>query len=110
MTSTLVPIVSHVDAGAVPRTPSDAAAEIGRKILGARKSRGLTQDELAAGSGIDSSNIRAYESGRSMPNVQSLVRIASVLGVAPGTFIDEVEVWMFAQPAVDGRRTRSVPQ
>jgi len=64
----------------------------------------MTQDQLAANSDIDSSNIRAYEAGRAMPSIPTLVRIASALGVSPGYLIDDLTVDMFPVAAVDGRR------
>jgi transcriptional regulator with XRE-family HTH domain len=64
----------------------------------------MTQDELAAATGIDSSNIRAYENGRAMPSVQSLVRIAYALGVDPGVLLDGLLPELFALSADDGRR------
>jgi len=88
----------------MPRVPSEAAAKVGRMIGERRRTVGLSQDQLAAGSGIDSSNIRAYENGRAMPNVQSLVRIAYALGLRPGALIDELSPELFAAPENDGRR------
>lgn len=70
-----------------------------------RKHQGMTQDQVAVLSGIDSSNVRAYESGRSTPNIQSLIRIAKALGVKPADLLDGVEPEMFAVKADDARRT-----
>lgn len=86
------------------RTPSAAAAQIGKRIAEERKRRGLTQDQLAVLSSIDSSNIRSYESGRSMLSIHTLIRISEALKAAPGTFIDGVSSEDFAAPASDGRR------
>lgn len=91
----------------VPRTPSAAAALIGSRIAAERKSKGLTQDQLAVLSGIDSSNIRSYESGRSMLSILTLVRIAEALHATAGSFIDEVSSADFATPLADGRRRAS---
>jgi transcriptional regulator with XRE-family HTH domain len=91
----------------VPRTPSAAAARIGARIAAERKSKGLTQDQLAVLSGIDSSNIRSYESGRSMLSILTLVRISEALHASPGSFIDEVSSADFATPLADGRRRAS---
>ncbi|MCG7415010.1 helix-turn-helix domain-containing protein [Microbacterium aurum] len=57
---------------------------------------------MAAETGIDSSNIRSYESGRAMPSVFTLVRIADALGVTPGSLIDGLTVDLF--PAESARR------
>ena len=64
----------------------------------------MTQDQLAVGADIDSSNIRAYEAGRALPNLQTLVRIAHALRTPPGYFLEELTVEMFPVPASDGRR------
>lgn len=88
----------------MPRTPSSAAAIIGSRISEERKSRGLTQDQLAVLSGIDSSNIRSYESGRSMLSIHTLVRISEALHATPGVFLDDISVEDFAVPRLDGRR------
>lgn len=69
-----------------------------------RHAGGITQDQLAALSGIDSSNIRAYENGRSIPSVQSLVRIAAALNVPPGDLLDELTPEVFASERHRGRR------
>ena len=66
----------------------------------------MTQDELAAGSGIDSSNIRAYENGRAMPSLHSLVRIAGALNADPGMFLTGLTPDLFA-PIADARSTRN---
>jgi transcriptional regulator with XRE-family HTH domain len=69
-----------------------------------RRKRELTQDQVAVLSEIDSSNVRAYESGRSTPNIQSLIRIAKALGVKPGELLEGLEPEMFTAPADDRRR------
>lgn len=64
----------------------------------------MTQDQLAAETSIDSSNIRAYESGRSMPSIQTLVRIAEALDVEAGELLTGITSDMFVTRADDGRR------
>lgn len=66
-------------------------------ISAVRKSRSMTVDQLAVASRIDSSNIRGYEAGRGLMNVQSLVRIAEALGVDAGELLSGVTSEMFAQ-------------
>jgi len=83
----------------VPRTASAAARYIGARLAEVRADRaGITQDQLAALTGIDSSNIRAYESGRAMPSIHTLVRIATALDIAPGELIDGLEPEAFGEP------------
>ncbi|TXK03546.1 helix-turn-helix transcriptional regulator [Microbacterium mitrae] len=73
---------------------------IGQRIAALRKARALTQDQLAVFSGIDSSNIRSYESGRSMLSVFTLVRIAEALDSAPGDFLVDLTSDMFSAPVL----------
>lgn len=88
----------------MPRVPSPAAVRIGELISDARKRRGITQDELAVLTQIDSSNIRGYEKGRSMMGIPTLIRIADALKVEPGELLNGVTPEMFNVLTVDGRR------
>lgn len=81
----------------MPRIPSPAAAHIGSIIAEARRGRGLSVDDLASKTKIDSSNIRSYESGRALVGLQSLVRIAVALDVEPGELLDGIELSMFTK-------------
>lgn len=88
----------------MPRVASPAAAHIGAHIIRYRAGSGRTQDQLAAETGIDSSNIRAYENGRAMPSLHTLMRIADALGVLPADLLDGLELEMFAPSPTDRRR------
>lgn len=88
----------------MPRVPSPAAARIGELISAERVRRGITQDELAVLSQIDSANIRGYEKGRSLMNIPTLIRIADALRVEPGFLLDGVTVEMLPVPKPDARR------
>ncbi|WP_375386569.1 helix-turn-helix domain-containing protein [uncultured Microbacterium sp.] len=72
----------------MPRVPSAAAAHIGRQIAETRRRYTVTQDQLAVRAGIDSSNIRSYESGRAMPSIHTLLRIADALDTDPATLLE----------------------
>ncbi|MBL3687351.1 XRE family transcriptional regulator [Leucobacter zeae] len=67
------------NAGEVARIPSAAAKLVGSRIRERRLDLRLTQDQLAHDSGIDPSNLRAYESGRGIPNVYTVVRLSRAL-------------------------------
>lgn len=82
----------------MPRVATAAAAQIGVNIAAQRKARGMSVDQLAAATAIDSSNIRAYEAGRALTSLQSLVRIAEALDVEPGELLVDVDAAMFTQP------------
>ena len=83
----------------MPRIPSPAAAHIGKIIADVRRRRGLSVDDLASQTKIDSSNIRSYESGRALVGLQSLVRIAVALDVEPGELLEGIELSMFTKGA-----------
>lgn len=88
----------------MPRVPSQAAAYIGSRIAKHRTLLSLTQDELAVRAGIESSNIRAYESGRGIPSIHTLVRIAFALEIDPGELLDGISLELFSEKSGDKRR------
>lgn len=53
------------------------------EVLEIRRARGLTQDQLAARSGVAQPNIAAYESGRRKPSVRMLARLRSAASPLP---------------------------
>lgn len=54
---------------------------VGEKIRSARKQANLTQDEVAKKAGIAVNSLRLYESGSRIPNLDTLGKIATALGV-----------------------------
>lgn len=64
----------------------------------------MSQDAVGVASGIDSSNIRAFENGRAMPSIHSLIRVAHALDINPGSLIDGITLDMFSAAEKDGRR------
>ncbi|MDT0158806.1 helix-turn-helix transcriptional regulator [Microbacterium sp. ARD32] len=78
--------------------------DIGELLADERKRRGLTQDDLAHLTRIESSNIRGYENGRALMGIPTLIRIADALKVAPSELLDGVTVEMFPTSASDGWR------
>ena len=54
-------------------------SEIGKRIVHARSSRGMSQEKLASDSGIDRSHIGFIEQGRRKPTVSTLYKIANSL-------------------------------
>jgi len=55
--------------------------DIGKAVRECRTRRGLTQKELAAGSGLDPSYVSLIESGRRVPSLDVLTRIAEYVAV-----------------------------
>lgn len=79
------------------RIPSPAAAHIGALITANRKHLGLSIDDLASKTKIDSANIRSYEAGRALIGLHSLIKVATALEVPAGDLIDGLELAMFAK-------------
>ena len=56
-------------------------ARIAKELCEARKAKGLSLRALQSATGIDDSNLSRIERGVLMPQVDTLIRIASALGV-----------------------------
>lgn len=56
-----------------------------------RKSKGLTQNELASKIGIQQPAVAMWETGRSLPRLDILKKISVVLGVTPTEVMDCLE-------------------
>ena len=56
--------------------------KISKKIKVLRKTRGLTQEQLAEKLGCQRATISNYEIGRRFPHIKELEKIADVLGVS----------------------------
>jgi transcriptional regulator with XRE-family HTH domain len=65
--------------------------DVGTRVAQIRKSRGLTQDQLAERSQLSAELIREIENGALIPSLAPLIKIARVLGVRLGTFMDDME-------------------
>ena len=62
---------------------------IGGKIKSIRESRNLTIDEVAERSGVNREQIERIENNIELPSLAPLIKIARVLGVRLGTFLDD---------------------
>ena len=63
--------------------------EFGKKIKLARVESDLTQEQLAVKIKTKQKNISRYETGASMPSIETLVKIAIVLKKKVGYFFNE---------------------
>jgi transcriptional regulator with XRE-family HTH domain len=54
---------------------------LGKRVAEVRKSKGVTQEQLAALTGLDRVAIAYIETGKRMPRVTSIYKIAVGLGV-----------------------------
>ena len=64
---------------------------IGDKIKTIRSSRNMSVDDVAERSGVSSEQIERIEGGVEIPSLAPLIKIARVLGVRLGTFLDDVD-------------------
>jgi transcriptional regulator with XRE-family HTH domain len=55
--------------------------ELGKRIVSARKQKNMSQESLAAESGVDRSHIGFIEQGRRRPTIPTLHRIAKSLNL-----------------------------
>jgi transcriptional regulator with XRE-family HTH domain len=62
---------------------------IGGKIKSIRESRNITIDEVAERSGVNREQIERIENNVEIPSLAPLIKIARVLGVRLGTFLDD---------------------
>ena len=65
------------------------AKKLGKKIKLARVEHDLTQVQLAKKIKAKQKSISRYETGASMPTIETLVRIAKALKRPAGYFLDE---------------------
>lgn len=65
---------------AIPDSADDTAAHLARNLASLRRSRSLTQDQLAKAASVPRSTIANLESGSGNPSLQVLVKVARALG------------------------------
>ena len=56
--------------------------ELGKRIVKARNEKGISQEKLAANSGIDRSHMGFIEQGRRKPTLSTLFKIAKSLDIS----------------------------
>ncbi len=67
----------------------DASKIVGEKIKSLRESRSITVAELAQRSGLAIEQVERIENNIDLPSLAPLIKIARVLGVRLGTFLDD---------------------
>ncbi len=65
------------------------AKKLGKKIKMARIDLDMNQTELAEKIGAKQKSISRYETGLSLPSLDTLVKIAKALNKSPGYFLEE---------------------
>lgn len=77
---------------------------IGEKIKKARTDAKMTQKELAEKCGMADSAIRKYESGKVVPKLDTIAKIARAMGLYAGDLVDAGQ-WVQVQPGEDSEPT-----
>lgn len=67
----------------------DTSKIVGEKIKTLREAKAITIEELALRSGLAIEQIERIESNMDLPSLAPLIKIARVLGVRLGTFLDD---------------------
>ena len=67
----------------------DTSKIVGEKIKSLRESRSISMEELAQHSGLALEQIERIEGNIDLPSLAPLIKIARVLGVRLGTFLDD---------------------
>lgn len=87
---------------------SELRAIISKRVMTARKARGLSQSELAQQSGFKPSAIGHFEQGSRIPSVQNLLRLSDALGVSPLYLLGRAtRVDGFIKPIIEPALSRS---
>lgn len=70
----------------IPKTAKGVIMSLGQNLAKFRKEKGLTQQDLVSLSGVAISQIRRYETDKSSPSLDVIIKLAKSLGVS----IDEM--------------------
>jgi len=70
-------------------TESAAKASLGQRLRVARLEADVTIAELARALEVDPRTVAGWQSGRSAPTVERLLKIADVLGKPPSYFVEQ---------------------
>ncbi len=65
--------------------------KVGERIRQLRESKSITIEEMAQLIGLDEQQIKNMEESEGLPTLASLIKIARILGVRVGTFLDDQE-------------------
>ena len=74
----------------IEMTQKDTRSEVIAQYVNCRKSRKMTQDELARRTGISRPNISRFESGKYNPSLEMMVRIAAALDMKVNVKLEKI--------------------
>lgn len=83
------------------RVDRGAAARLGRNVFMARRRAGFSQEALGALASLHRTEVGMVEKGERLPRVDTLLKLASALGVAAGELLEGVE-WVVPAPTRPG--------
>jgi transcriptional regulator with XRE-family HTH domain len=66
----------------------DAIAQIAQSLRQARKSYGLTQEQVSELSGVHPTEVSRIENGQRDIQISTVFKLAKAFGLTPGEFID----------------------
>ena len=79
----------------VPRTAEDLFGQVLREV---RKTRGLSQEELAFESGYHPTYIGQLERGKKSPSLRAIMRLAKALGAPGSELLQRLEALEASEP------------
>jgi transcriptional regulator with XRE-family HTH domain len=96
--------VVNINLGAYPAALPGMPHGLGRRLLGLRKAKGLSLQELSALSGVDVGQISRYEQAKATPSSDSLLALARALDVSSAYLTGEARDLAALKPTVVAKR------
>ena len=72
-----------------------SALKIAENIVGLRKKKGVTQDEMASFLGVTKASVSKWENGQSMPDIMMLPQLATYFDVTVDALLGYAYLSMF---------------
>lgn len=83
------------------RVDRGVAARLGRNVFMARRRAGFSQEALGALASLHRTEVGMVEKGERLPRVDTLIKLASALGVDAGELLEGVD-WVVPAPSRPG--------
>jgi transcriptional regulator with XRE-family HTH domain len=83
------------------RVDRGAAARLGRNVFMARRRAGFSQEALGALASLHRTEVGMVEKGERLPRVDTLIKLASALGVGAAELLEGVD-WVVPAPTRPG--------
>lgn len=78
----------------------DAAEELSRRLMSARRRRGISQEALATKTNLSAQSVSNYENARSVPSLGSLLKMAEALETPIAQLLDKLDDRQVARQTV----------